>query len=220
MATPTTTGDMTMANKAQDKPRGAPGILWPTVIALSTVFLMGVTVGYLKAHEAQGGAGPSPLIGGGLALLAGIVVLGLYLRRFGSFWQNWSRRKQLYMSSIVGSGLLGLITAMLMRSGEIDGSASPFFSNSALSPDIAVALALIWGIGISIAVVVYQRTIDDHERQAYLWAGLAGYYAFVVPAPAWWVLARADLAPPLNAMLLFALTIVVNAAVYLWLKFR
>jgi hypothetical protein len=208
-----------MANEAQGKPR-YPGILWPTVITLSTVFLMGVTAGYLNERSAQSGDGPSALVGGGLVLLAGIVVMGLYLRRFGPFWQSWSRRKRLYMASIFGSGALGLITAMLMRAGESDSTASPFYSNSALSPEIAVALALIWGIGISIALFVYQRTVDDHERQAYLRAGLAGYYAFVIPAPAWWVLARASLAPPVNAMQLFMLTIVVNAAVYLWLKFR
>ncbi len=220
MVTPTTTGDMTMANKAPDTPRGDPGILWPTVITLSTVFLTGVTAGYLGGHSAEGGTGPSPLVGGGLVLLAGIMVMTLYLRRFGSFWRNWSLRKRLYMTSIIGSALLGFVAAVLMRSGQSDAAANPFFSNSALSPEIAITLALIWGVGISIAVFIYQGAIDDHERHAYLWAGLAGYYAFIVPAPVWWVLARADLAPPVDAMPLFALTLVVNAAVYLWLKFR
>ena len=116
--------------------------------------------------------------------------------------------------------LLGLLTAILLRSGQADVTADPFFSNSALSPQIAILLALLWGAGISIAVFIYQRTIDDHEERAYLWAGLAGYYAFVIPAPMWWVRARADLAPPVDAMLLFGLTIITNALVYLWLKFR
>ena len=40
------------------------------------------------------------------------------------------------------------------------------------------------------------------------------------PAPVWWVLHRAALAPSPDAMLLFLLTLVVNAVVYLWLKFR
>ncbi len=211
--------DVTMPNEAQDKPR-YPGLLWPAAIAFVTLILAGITAGYLEGHNAQGGNGPPGLAVAGLVLLAGTVMMGLYLRRFGAFWQNWSRRKRLYMASLFGSALLGMVSAALIVGGQSDIAADPFFSNSALSPESAIALALIWAIGISIAVVVYQRTIDDHERHAYLWAGLAGYYAFVVPAPAWWVLARADLAPPVNAMLLFALTIVVNAGVYLWLKFR
>lgn len=200
--------------------RRQPGILWPTIITLGTVFVMGGVAGYLDAHRADGGSGPSGLVAGGLVLLAGATVLWLYLRRFDTFWRDWSRRKRLYTASIAGSALLGLISAILLHSGQSDIAPDPFFSNSPLSPQIAVMLAALWGIGISIAVVIYQRTIDDHEERAYLWAGLAGYYAFVVPAPMWWVLARADLAPPVDAMPLFALTIVTNAIVYLWLKFR
>jgi len=211
--------DMTMVNEPQDMHR-RPGLLWPTVITLATVFLMGGVAGYLDAHRADGGDGPSGLVAGGLVLLAGAGVMWLYLRRFPLFWQGWSRRKRLYTASIAGSVLLGLLTAILLRSGQADVTADPFFSNSALSPQIAILLALLWGAGISIAVFIYQRTIDDHEERAYLWAGLAGYYAFVIPAPMWWVLARADLAPPVDAMLLFGLTIITNALVYLWLKFR
>ena len=211
--------DMTMVNEPQDMHR-RPGVLWPTLITLATVFLMGGVAGYLDAHRADGGDGPSGLVAGGLVLLAGVGVMWLYLRRFPLFWQGWSRRKRLYTASIAGSVLLGLLTAILLRSGQSDVTADPFFSNSALSPQIEILLALLWGAGISIAVFIYQRTIDDHEERAYLWAGLAGYYAFVIPAPMWWVLARADLAPPVDAMLLFGLTIITNALVYLWLKFR
>lgn len=211
--------DKTMENKVRAGQK-YPGILWPTAITLGTVFFMGVVAGFLEGHRADGGAGPSGAMGAGLVLLIGIAVMALYLRRFGAFWQNWSRRKRLYMTSVFGSAVLGLVTAGLMQSGQSDLGADPFFSNSALSPRIAIALALLWSIGIAIAVVVYQRTVDDHEKHAYLWAGLAGYYAFVIPAPAWWVLSRAGLLPPVNAMALFALTMMVNAIVYLWLKFR
>lgn len=211
--------DMTMANE----PNGArrhPGILWPLIITLGTVFLMGGVAGHLDAHRADGGNGPSGLVAGGLVVLAGAFVMWLYLRRFGAFWRGWSHRKRLYTASIIGSVLLGMVAAIMLRSGQSDVASDPFFSNSALSPQIAIGLALLWSGGISIAVFIYQRTIDDHERHAYLWAGLAGYYAFVIPAPVWWVLARADLAPPIDAMPLFAVTIVTNAVVYLWLKFR
>lgn len=207
---------------ANEMPAGRkyPGILWPAAITLVTVFLMGGVAGYLDAHHENGGSGPSGAVGAGLVLLIGIAVMAAYLRQFGRFWQNWSRRKRLYTVSVFGSVALGLIAAALMRSGQSDLGTDPFFSNSALTPGIAIALALLWSVGIGIAVTVYQRTVDDHEKHAYLWAGLAGYYAFAIPAPAWWVLSRANLLPPVDAMTLFVLSMVVNAAVYLWLKFR
>ena len=169
---------------------GAPACCGRPLLRWRPFSLMGGVAGYLDAHRADGGDGPSGLVAGGIVLLAGVGVMWLYLRRFPLFWQGWSRRKRLYTASIAGSVLLGLLTAILLRSGQADVTADPFFSNSALSPQIAILLALLWGAGISIAVFIYQRTIDDHEERAYLWAGLAGYYAFVIPAPMWWVLAR------------------------------
>src|SRR3546814_17952819 len=73
---------------------------------------------------------------------------------------------------------------------------------------------------LSIGSLFYHRSIDDHEEHAWLWAGLAGWYAFALAAPVWWVLHRADLAPPADAMMLFLLSLLVNAVVHLWLKFR
>ena len=93
------------------------------------------------------------------------------------------------------------------------------FSGS-LSASFAIGAALLWVVGLAISMTIYHRAIDDHEERAWLWAGLVGWYAFIVPAPVWWVLHRADLAPPADTMLLFAFSMVVNAIVWLWLKFR
>lgn len=93
------------------------------------------------------------------------------------------------------------------------------FSGS-LSASFAIGAALFWVLGLAISMTIYHRTIDDHEERAWLWAGLAGWYAFIVPAPVWWVLHRAAMAPPVDAMLLFLLSMAVNAIVWLWLKYR
>lgn len=93
------------------------------------------------------------------------------------------------------------------------------FSGS-LSAGFAVGASLFWVLGLAISMTIYHRAIDDHEERAWLWAGLVGWYAFIVPAPVWWVLHRADLAPPADTMLLFAFSMIVNAIVWLWLKFR
>ncbi|WP_428627210.1 hypothetical protein [Sphingopyxis sp.] len=92
--------------------------------------------------------------------------------------------------------------------------------NGSLSTSFAMGASLFWILGLAISMTIYHRAIDDHEERAWLWAGLIGWYAFIVPAPVWWVLHRADLAPPVDAMLLFLVSMVVNAIVWAWLKFR
>ncbi len=85
---------------------------------------------------------------------------------------------------------------------------------------MAIILSVVWLGGLGAAMVLYNRSIDDHERRAHHLGAVAGFYAFIVPCPVWWVLARADLAPPVDAMPLVALSMTANAIVYLWFKFR
>ncbi|WP_447763294.1 hypothetical protein [Sphingopyxis panaciterrae] len=200
--------------------RKRPSLVWPIVIIFATIFLMGIAAGYLNAMREAGGNAPSAMVGSGLVFLGGAAAMTFYLRRIGNFWKGWSRRKRLYWGCFVAAVLLGALTAIVASSGADDLSIDPIFGNGALSPTIAVTLAALWVLGLAILVPVYERVIDDHERQAYLRAGLASYYSFAIPIPAWWVLHRAGLAPPVDAMLLFFLAFFVNLAVYLWLKFR
>src|SRR3546814_3475239 len=94
------------------------------------------------------------------------------------------------------------------RHGLLDAAAI-----TAFSPGFAGGASLLWLVGLSIGSLFYHRSIDDHEEHAWLWAGLAGWYAFALAAPVWWVLHRADLAPPADAMMLFLLSLIVNAVV-------
>ncbi|MDK2761339.1 MAG: hypothetical protein KYX64_08265 [Sphingopyxis sp.] len=203
-----------------DAPRKSIGIAWPIAITLATLFSMGVVAGYLDAMAARGRDAPSSVVGAGLVLLIGIAAMAIYVRRVGKFWESWSKRRRLYWISLGGAALIGLISSALLQSGRADVEIGALFTNSALSPSIAIALALLWSVGLAVTMAGYHRTIDDHEERAWLWAGLAGWYAFIIPAPAWWILHRAELAPPADAMLIFVFSMVVNAVVYLWLKFR
>lgn len=200
--------------------RKRPSLMWPIVIILATIFLMGVAAGYLDAMRDAGGNAPSPLAGGGLVLLGGAAAMALYLRRVGLFWKGWSRRKRLYWGSLAVAMILGVLTGIVAGIGTDGFAIDPLFGNGTLSPTVAITLALLWVVGLASLIPIYERAIDDHERQAYLRAGLASYYAFIIPAPAWWVLHRAGVAPPVDAMVLFLLAFLVNLAVYLWLKFR
>lgn len=193
-----------------------PGVLWPTVIIVATLFLGGMAAGYFDAHTPQIAA-----IASGSVLIVGIAVLAAYLRRFGSFWQSWTHRKRLYIVSLLLAGVLGLVSAIMLRLGVDDlATTNPYGGDGPFDPRVALGLAAIWLIGMGLVVMLYHRTVDDHEKQAYLWAGLAGYYAMVFATPVWWLLARANLVPPVDVMALFLFVIIVNVIVYLWLKYR
>jgi len=125
-------------------------------------------------------------------------------------------RFALGFAAVVG-GILGGWMVADQPAGR-DGFQMAF--TGSLSTSFAIGAALFWVLGLAISLTIYHRAIDDHEERAWLWAGLAGWYAFIVPAPVWWVLHRADMAPPADTMLLFLLSMVVNAIVWLWLKYR
>src|SRR3546814_2765499 len=85
---------------------------------------------------------------------------------------------------------------------QADGN-TELFDNGALAPSVAIGLSALWVVGLVVSLIIYHRTVDDHERHAYHRGALAGFSAFVFPCPVWWVLARAELAPPVEAMPLF-----------------
>jgi hypothetical protein len=130
-------------------------------------------------------------------------------------------RQRRYRFALGFAGVLGGIIGAWMAADQPAGSNSFWMAFSGpLSPGFAIGSSLAWILGLTISIILYHRAIDDHEERAWLWAGLAGWYAFVFPAPLWWVLHRADLAPPVDAMLLFLFSMAVNAIVWMWLKYR
>ena len=128
-----------------------------------------------------------------------------------------SPRRRRYWLSL---GLAAIIGGVIGGWMAADRGAAALVSNGPVSESFAIGTSIAWAVGLAICMLVYHRAIDDHEERAWLWAGLAGWYAFIFPAPIWWILHRAELAPPADAMLLFLLSMAVNGAVYLWLKFR
>ncbi len=132
-----------------------------------------------------------------------------------------SPRQRRYRFALGFSAILGGILGGWMVADQPAGrNGIEAAFHGSLSMGFAIGASLFWVIGLAIAMIIYHRAIDDHEERAWLWAGLAGWYAFIVPAPVWWVLNRAQLAPPPDAMLLFLLSMGVNAVVWVWLKYR
>ena len=196
--------------------RGKPGIGWPIAIFVGTALLAGIFAGYSEARADQGHSALAPWASAMIAIALGAMAFAVYVRRHAAWFRQWSPRKRLYWISLVLAGALGLVSAILLQShGNAD-----LMSNSALTPALAIGLSVLWVFGLLVALIIYQRSVDDHERMAHYIGGLAGFYAFVFPCPVWWVLWRADVAPPVEVMPLFALSLTANALVYLWFKFR
>jgi len=199
----------------------APGFLWPVLICLGTIFLAGILAGYNSALADAGKSSLDPLATSLIALALGAGALVLYFRRHAEWLRGLSPRRRRYWSALGLSAIVGGIIGGWMQLDQAQsGGAVDFLGNGPLSTGFAIGASIFWVLGVAIGVAIYHRSIDDHEQRAWLWAGLAGWYAFIFPAPVWWVLQRAALAPPVDAMLLFLVSMVANAIVYLWLKFR
>lgn len=211
--------DRMMVTEPQE-PR-APGFIWPAAICFGAIFLAGILAGYSKAAAEAGKATLAPWAGPLIAATLGIAGLFFYFRRHADWFRGLSRRRRRYwtalgLAAVIG-GIVGVWASFDQPANR--GAIEMAFTGS-LSANFAIGASLFWVIGLLVSMIIYHRSIDDHEERAWLWAGLAGWYAFIFPAPVWWVLHRAGLAPPADAMLLFVLSMVANGVVYLWLKFR
>ena len=201
-------------------PARQPSLIWTCAIIIGTAFMTGAVAGYLDKMAEYGEASSSGFVAQLAVIALGAAVLAAYLARFGRFWNIWSRRKQMYTISLSIAAALGVVTILALRFGVGDGPTSDLFGNGLFDPRVAVILSALWVGGMALSVFIYHRNVDDHEERAYLWGGLAGFYAVVFPAPVWWLLARAQLLPPVDGMILFLLSLIANAIVYFWLKYR
>lgn len=205
---------------SESTPPRQPSLWWTCGIIIATAFVAGAASGYLDAVREDGASvPPTPLIFG-LVSAAGAAVLAIYLTRFGRFWAHWSPRKRLYIASLLLAAGLGFAVSLGLQMANDGGAGFNTFGNGRIAFAPALAVSLLWTVGMAISIVLYQRNIDEHEKQAYLWAGLAGFYAVVFVTPVWWLMARAGQLPPVDAMVIFLLAVAANAVVYFWTKFR
>ncbi|MGH6633774.1 hypothetical protein [Sphingopyxis sp.] len=133
-----------------------------------------------------------------------------------------SPRRKRYWTALGLAGAFGGVLGAWMQSAQSDGTTIglALLSNSALPVNFAIGASIAWIVGMAVSLILYHRSVDDHEERAYLWAGTAAWYALTLAAPTWWVLHRASLAPAPDVMLLFLGALAVNAIVWLWLKYR
>ena len=99
------------------------------------------------------------------------------------------------------------------------GNPLGIYSNSAISPGIAIIAIASWLLSMAIAWWWYSSA-DEHERKAYDFGSLFGHGLFITVTPAWWVAARAGLLPQPDAMVLWCVTMVVITIGWLWHRYR
>ncbi|GAA4002902.1 hypothetical protein [Sphingomonas humi] len=213
----------------------SPGTAWidrlssPARVALlalavlGCVFAAGVVMGLFAATLERGVLKPLAIAAFVGSLAAG-VALGWFAWRLSAHWRGpaqsaYQRRYNRMMAVLVVSGLpLGLLLGVAN-----DGRPQDILSNAPLDPLSAGLAALVSVVVLASTLVLYHRTIDDHEQQAYLWANSLAFYFLVLALPAAWLLARGGLIPPIgigSAMLILLAACVVNFTVWAWLKYR
>lgn len=191
---------------------------------LGLMFSIGVVIGIAIAFAERG-----ELRLRGAALLSAAVLAGALFGwacwRLSAHWRQpgrspYEKRYTKMMLLLFSAGLpIGLLVG-LAGHGRPDNS---LFSNGPLDPTLAAIAALGTVVILAGTLVLYHRSIDDHEQQAYLWANSLAFYFLALTMPAAWLLARGGVIGPLGfgtAMLIMLAAFCINVTVWAWLKYR
>ena len=193
------------------------------------VFAVGMVGGFSYAVIEDGQLPTKPLIylifAGMVALVAfvGWVLLSLFRsihpERMSGFdkryWKMWA----------IVFGLSAPLGAVLAGFGLDDpgGGFSMMLSNSPIAPLTAILVSIVVSILLIASLVIYFRTIDDHEERAYLWGSNVAFHFLALAFPLYWLLARGSLVPQITigiALLIILLSCIVQAIVWALFKFR
>lgn len=206
---------------------GIRSLLWATLAAIGLLFSVGAGVGFLSAHNAQGGG---PLGVAALAVLAGFAALGaacvyaiwrqLVKTRHHVRAQN--RRERLSWAFTAIFCAIGAVTGIVFALSDDFGTASTsVFASTPLSPLVAIVMAGIWGVIIpATAWFWHNRAIDELEAAAYRDGGYYAGYAFLVVAPLWWILWRGGFLPAPDGVALYFGFAALWCIVWYWKKYH
>lgn len=185
--------------------------------------LVGLTAGYLSRHvpgqDWRGMARVVMLIVFTLGLLIGGVKLWRDYRRHVTAdadvaWKRAANARQLAVSGVWRDCLIA---------GFVLGISGTF---AAIVPAGAprIALATVAGLAVAYAfvrsTVVYMRKIDDHERDANLWACYCGMTVYAALFFTQYLAGEFGLVVPHVHDAIFWTTLTVTGGVYLWKRYR
>lgn len=88
-------------------------------------------------------------------------------------------------------------------------------------PPIGLALAAaIYVLSMTVGTWVFAKSIDEVEMADNLWGSAAGFYAYTLLFPAWWLLGRANYVPAPDDWMIFIVASLSALIVYAWRKWR
>ncbi|UUR08010.1 hypothetical protein [Sphingomonas glaciei] len=192
--------------------------------SIALVFSIGLVAGIGVASFEQGLLKPR-----GAMLLAVAVIaaaaLGWACWKLSAHWRRpgrsaYERRYSKMMWVLFAAGMP--IGVLIGFAGDGQPGTS-LFSNGPIDSRFAVIAALAMVVTLAGTLVIYHRSIDDHEQQAYLWANSLAFYFLALALPAVWLLERGGLVGPIgigSVMLIMLSAFVINFAVWAWLKYR
>lgn len=151
------------------------------------------------------------------------MMVSIVARRTGAEPKSASEKanhRLLAWSGVLG-GAIGFAMAMSVLSARPEkGNVAEAMIYGPLPAWLAVIMALLWGVVLPVISWRWHQVVDEHEREAYRDGAVAGFYVMGVGAPVWWLLARADLLPPIDVATLYAAFLTVTGAVWAWRKYR
>ncbi len=199
------------------------------ITGLLLVFSAGAVVGFVMSLV-KSGAAPSLIDGAILATLATMTLALAWLSwRLTAIWRRPGRSafEQRYTRMwlvVIALGLPGgLALGYLGDSGSGGSDTAGIFSNEPIAPWLALVAAAVLGIGLILATILYHRTVDEVEERAYLWGSSVAFHFLVTAVPVAWLLARGGWIAPLGTAaigIILLVSVTLQAAVFLWLKYR
>jgi hypothetical protein len=128
--------------------------------------------------------------------------------------KHQSRLIGLFITSCIAGIVIGFSSKIGANLGE------KFISNGPISQVTAIIVATLWAIFVPILFFKSHKIADEHENIAYLWSGTIGSYFMMIATPIWWLIGRAKIVPPVDAMIIMMATVFISALVALWIKYR
>ena len=218
-----------MAELENDASNGR-SVLWILLAGLGIVMTAGAIAGFVSGHEGKGA-----FSGLAIGVIAGFIVIITALafaiwrnaRKLKTSGEPMTKREKLNRDIILACGLLGgLMGAAMAATGILnapDEAADPFaiLFDGPLPVAAALLLAFFWAVIMPvIAWFWHTRAIDEQEASAYRDGGYYAAYAYLILAPAWWLLWRGGLAPEPSGVAIFFTFTLIWSAVWFWKKYR
>jgi hypothetical protein len=195
---------------------------------LGTITMSGVVAGFASKSIEYGWSDFSLRDGVILALIVAITVgLGGLSWRLGRKLvgpdAHVPRRERRSRNILLFSCGLGMLIGIILAGSDMmSASDDPLsvLSDSPIPPALAIGMTMFLVLVMPLLSWQWQKSIDEHEREAYQVGAVAAAYMFLILAPAWWLLWRGGLVPEPDGIILYFTFNFTFLIVWFWKKYR